>query len=119
MTGSPDNEPPAAHVQGAVPGDVVAVLAGDGASLLATRDQVVILRDGTAFRPRTGVRSWSYDRILDVSLSQARHGQARIVIRTGRFPWEAVSMFFSSRNLPDAERMIREIRKRLRTSPRP
>jgi hypothetical protein len=112
VTDSPDDEPTRADARGkAADDDVVAVLAGDGASLLATRHQLVILRDGSALRPRTGVRSWSYDQILDVSLSQPHHGQARIVIRTGRFPWEAVSMFFSSRHLPDAERMIREIRK--------
>lgn len=92
---------------------VVAVLSGAGASLVATDRRVVIVREGAEFRPRNGVRSWTYDRIVDVSLSPPMRGQAVIVIRTGRYPWQAVTMFFDSRLRPDAERVIGEIRKRL------
>jgi hypothetical protein len=91
---------------------VLAVLPGNGASVLATRQEVVILRDGSAFRPRSGVRSWSYDQIIDVSLSEPHRGQARIVLRIGRFRWDAVSVFFNVRHLPEAERVIAEIRAR-------
>jgi hypothetical protein len=41
-------------------------------------------------------------------------GQARIVIRTGPRPWQAVSMFFKLEELRDAERVASEIRRRRR-----
>jgi predicted deacetylase len=115
----PDDEPLERDHPGEVDADdVLAVLPGNGASVLATPHQVVILRDGSTFRPRTGVRSWSYDQILDVSLSDPHRGQARIVLRIGRFPWEAVSVFFNARHLPEAERVIAEIRARQADRPR-
>lgn len=96
---------------------VLATLKGVGASLELTERRIVIVRDGSDFRPRSGVRSWQYASILDVSLSQPRRGQARIVIRTGHNPWDAVSMFFSSTLLADAERVVSEIRNRLPSGP--
>jgi hypothetical protein len=94
--------------------DLIAVLAGEGANLLVTERRVVIVRDRYAFRPRSGVRSWSYDTIVQVSLSRAKRGQATIVIRTGTHPWQAVSMFFAAQHELDAEDVIREIGERLR-----
>jgi hypothetical protein len=93
--------------------DVVAILTGDAASLLVTESRVVIVRDGHEFRPRSGVRSWSYETIDQVSLSRAKRGQAMILIRTGNLPWQAVSMFFASQSEPDAKHVIGEIQKRL------
>jgi hypothetical protein len=93
--------------------DLVAVLTGDGADLLVTERRVVIVRDGYEFRPRSGVRSWSYDTIAQVSLSRAKRGQATIVIRTGPNRWQAVSMFFAAQHDRDAEHVIGEIGKRL------
>jgi hypothetical protein len=93
--------------------DVIAMLVGNGANLLATRRRIVIVRDGSGFRPRSGVRSWPYDRIVRVSLVQPTHGQARILVRTGDHPWQVVSMFFDSRRWPDAERLVGEIRRQV------
>ena len=97
---------------------VVAVLTGDGADLLATDRRIVIVRSGAGFRPRTGVRSWTYDRIAQVALSRPSRGQALIVVRTGHLPWQAVSMFFDSRLWPEAERVIDETRRHLNPQPR-
>jgi hypothetical protein len=93
--------------------ELVALLTGDAANLLVTDRRVVIVRDGYEFRPRSGVRSWSYDTIIRVSLSRAKRGQATIVIGTGPHPRQAVSMFFAARHEPDAEHVIREIARRL------
>jgi hypothetical protein len=92
---------------------IVAVLPGVGASLVATNQRVLIVRTGADFRPRNGVQSWAYARIVGVSLSPPMRGQAVIVIRTGRYPWQAVTMFFDSRLRVDAERVIGQIRTRL------
>lgn len=92
---------------------VLATLTGSGASLFATERRLVIVRSGAGFRPRTGVRSWPYDRLLQVSLSRPMRGQALIHVRTGRLAWQAVSMFFDSRQLREAQHVIDEIRQRL------
>jgi hypothetical protein len=92
---------------------VMAVLSGLGASLVATNQRVVIVREGADFRPRNGVQSWAYARIVGVSLSPPMRGQSVIVIRIGRYPWQAVTMFFDSRLRAEAERVIGQIRKRL------
>jgi hypothetical protein len=93
---------------------VVARLTGLGASLFVTGRRLVIVREGAEHRPRTGVRSWSYHSIHEVSLSPLRRGQARIVVRTGPRPEDKVSMFFSEKHWPDAEHAIGEIRRLLR-----
>jgi hypothetical protein len=93
---------------------VVAVLAGDGATLSATETRVVIVRDGSEYRPKSGVRSWPYEQVSSVQLSRPQRGQARFVVRTGRYPWQAVSVFFNVSNQADAERMVREVSRRVR-----
>jgi hypothetical protein len=92
--------------------DIVAILIGKGASLVATGRRVVILRDRSSYRPRTGVRSWPFERIVSVSLSEPHRGQARILLRTGKMPWEAVSVFFNARDWQEAEEIVALIRRR-------
>jgi len=46
-----------------------------------------------------------------VSLVQPKRGQARILVQTGNYPWQVVSMFFDSRRWPDAARLMGEIRR--------
>ena len=75
------------------------------------------MRDGSKFRPRSGVRSWLFDRVRGVSLVEPKRGQARIIVRTDDPPPGTVSMFFEARRWPDAERLVHEIRMR-RTDPR-
>ena len=93
----------------------VVQLTGVGASLIVTDRRVVIVRDGSGFRPRSGTRSWAHENVLRVSLSEPMRGQARIVLRTGPRPWQAVSMFFKLDQLRVAERVAGEIRKRHRS----
>jgi hypothetical protein len=90
--------------------DVIAALIGDGASLLATPQRMVLVREGSEYRPRNGVRSWPYDRISHVSLVRPKHGQARIIVVTDH-PRQTVSMFFDIRRWRDAERLAAEIRR--------
>jgi hypothetical protein len=116
MTGSIDGDISAAQLDDWLEADEepVAQLAGVGAILFVTERRVVIVRDGSGFRPRSGTRWWPHESVLRVSLSEPRRGQARIVVRTGPRPWQAVSMFFQLDRLRDAERVASEIRKRLR-----
>ena len=116
MTGSIGDEGSAAQRGDWLEADEepVARLTGVGASLIVTDRRVVIVRDGSGFRPRSGTRSWPYESVLRVSISEPMRGQARIVIRTGPRPWQAVSMFVKLAELRDAERVASEIRRRLR-----
>jgi len=115
MKGSPDMEPGGKDLRRWLDADesVIVALTGDGASLLATPTRLVLVREGSEFRPRTGLRSWPYDRLVRVSLVQPRHGQARIVVVTADSPRQPVSMFFELRRWGDAERLAGEIRSRL------
>jgi hypothetical protein len=111
---SPDASPGGLYAWLEPDEEVVALLAGDGATLSATQHRVVIVRDGSEYRPKSGVRSWPYEQVTSVQLSRPQRGQARFVIRTGRYPWQAVSVFFNVSQLPDAERMVREVSRRVR-----
>jgi len=118
VMGSPGSEGDEADLRRWLDADehVIATLIGDGASLLATPRRIVLVREGSEFRPRTGLRSWTYDRIVRVSLVQPRHGQARILVVTADNPRQPVSMFFEMRRWRDAERLAAEIRSRVAPS---
>jgi hypothetical protein len=112
--GSPEEEHRGTDARRWLDGDehVIATLAGDGASLLATPRRVVLVREGSEYRPRNGVRSWPYDRIVHVSLVRPKHGQARFLVVTDH-PRQLVSVFFDFRRWQDAERLAAEIRGRV------
>jgi hypothetical protein len=92
---------------------VIAALIGEGASLFATRQRLVLVREGSEYRPRSGVRSWPYDQILSVSLVLPKHGQARILVATAHHPRQAVSVFFDLRYWRDAEQLATQVRRRV------
>ena len=71
-------------------------VAGLGASLVLTPTRVIVIRQGAHFRPSTGVRAWPYATIRAVQLSPSRHGNGRIVLRVGPYPWQAVSQFIDA-----------------------
>jgi hypothetical protein len=92
--------------------EVVARLDGAGAILLVTQRRVVVIREGSEFRPRNGVRSWPREGIVEVSLSKPVGGQGRIMLQTGLGPTHLVSMFFASGDWSVAQAVVREIERR-------
>ena len=88
-------------------------VSGLGASLVLTPTRVIVIRQGAHFRPSTGVRVWPYDTIRAVQLSPSKHGNARIVLRVGPYPWQAVSLFVAAREWPAAERVVAQVRARV------
>jgi hypothetical protein len=90
--------------------DVLDHVSGVGATLVITRTHAVVIRDGAHFRPRSGVRAWAYDAVGDVQLSVPRHGNGRMILRTGPYPWQAVSLFVDAQQWPAAERVAGQIR---------
>ena len=115
VKGTPDMERDGADPRSWLDADepVIAELIGNGASLLATPRRIVLVREGSEYRPRSGVRSWPYDGIVLVSLVRPRHGQARILLVTADHPRQPVSVFFELRRWRDAERLAAEIRRRV------
>lgn len=97
---------------------VVGEVVGLGATLVVTTVRVVVVREGAHFRPRNGVRAWPFEALLDVLLESPRHGSGRVVLRVGRYPWQAVSLFVGAEEWPAAERLVGQIRVRLALSRR-
>jgi hypothetical protein len=90
--------------------DIVDHVSGVGAMLVITQTHAVVIREGAHFRPRSGVRAWPYDAVRDVRLSAPRHGNGRLVLRTGPYPWQAVSLFIDAKQWSAAERVAGHIR---------
>jgi hypothetical protein len=86
---------------------------GLGATLVVTATRVILVRQGAHFRPRTGVREWPLGSLRDVRLAPPRNGNGRIVVRTGPYPWQAVSLFVPAQQWRAAERAVGQIRVRL------
>ena len=86
---------------------------GLGATLMVTTSRVIVIRQGAHFRPRSGIREWPLETLRDVQLAPPKHGNGRVVLRTGPYPWQAVSLFVSAQEWRSAERAVGQIRVRL------
>jgi hypothetical protein len=86
---------------------------GLGATLVVTATRVIVVRQGAHFRPRSGVRAWPIDSLRAVQLVAPRNGNGRVVLRTGPYPWQAVSLFIAAAHWRAAERAVSQIRVRI------
>lgn len=86
---------------------------GLGATLVITPTRAVIVRQRAEVRPRSGIRAWPYDELSDVQLVPPRHGNGRVILRTGVETWRAVSVFVDAADWPAAERVVGMIRTRI------
>jgi hypothetical protein len=94
---------------------------GLGATLVITATRAIVVREGAHFRPRNGVTSWSFGLLRDSQLARPRRGNGRIVLRTGPYPWHAISIFIAAQEWPAAARVVGQIRSGIalaRRSPR-
>jgi hypothetical protein len=90
--------------------DVLDQVEGLGATLIITPTRAVLVRQGAQYRPRSGVRSWPYSTLRDVQVMPPRHGNGRVVIRLGPYPWQAVNLFVDTTQWTAAERVVAKIR---------
>lgn len=88
-------------------------VSGLGAALVLTPTRVIVVRQGAHFRPSSGVRAWPYRVIRSVQITPARHGNGRIVLRVGPYPWQAISIFIDAQRMPSAERLVNQLRTRV------
>jgi hypothetical protein len=98
LAASASGEPVLDHVEGL------------GATLVLTATRAIVVRQGAHFRPRNGVRAWPLSDLREVHLAPPRNGNGRVVLRTGIYPWQAVSMFVAAQQWPAAERVVAKIR---------
>jgi hypothetical protein len=64
-----------------------------GCTIALTTRRLFVIRDGSAFRPKTGVREWPLETSLDVKPGLVRHGSGSLVIRQGR---DVTSVFIAT-----------------------
>ena len=90
---------------------------GVGASLAVTQTRVILVRDGSERRPKTGLRAWDHGTV-DARMEPPRGGNGRIVLGTGTNPYAAVSLFVPAAWWPTAVRTVERIRTEARRARR-
>jgi len=85
-----------------------------GCTIALTTRRLFVVRDGSAFRPKTGLREWPLESSLDVQPGLIRHGSGSIVIRRGR---DITSVFVSTDEWAAALQLIGALRARVRHGP--
>jgi hypothetical protein len=78
-----------------------------GCSLVLTDRHLAVVRDGAAYRPKTGVRSFVLARGLEVRIGPARR---RVIIELGG---RTINLFVRSEQLHQAEVLLAEARRRI------
>ena len=85
--------------------ELLAVLRGIGSVMFLTSRRIILARDGSDRRPRTGIQSFPLETVQFVRLERGSGPSARVVI-AGAGGQEAVSMFVESRSLDRADAFV-------------
>ncbi len=83
------------------------VVAAVGCALVLTDRRLILVREGAAYRPRTGVRDWPLDRDLRIRMAPG-HRDRIMIEREGR----STSVFLSRQQIEDSIDLVIEVRKR-------
>jgi hypothetical protein len=76
-----------------------------------TRQRLLVVREGSAFRPKTGVRGWTLSEGLTVRAGLVRHGTGSLVIKWDR---AATSVFVRAEEWEGALALVGAVRARVR-----
>lgn len=82
-----------------------------GCTIALTTRRLFVIRDGSAFRPKSGIRDWLLDGSLDVKTGLVRHRSGSLVIRHGR---DVTSVFIPTEQWAAALQLIGALRMRVR-----
>jgi hypothetical protein len=82
-----------------------------GCIVALTPRRLLIVREGSSFRPKTGVREWELGAGLTVRAGLVRQGSGSLVIKWGR---NATSVFIRADQWPDALALVGTVRARMR-----
>jgi len=99
------------------PTERVAVIApAVGCTLVLTDRQLLLVRDGVSYRPRSGVQSWALDRSLGLRVGPVRHGTGRLAIE---YHGHGSSVFVTQAQLDDVAALVAQARRRIYGEGRP
>jgi hypothetical protein len=82
-----------------------------GCVVALTSKRLLIVREGSSYRPKTGVREWELGPGLTVRAGLVRQGSGSIVIKLGR---NATSVFVRADHWDDALALVGTVRARMR-----
>ena len=82
-----------------------------GCVVALTPLRLLVVREGSAFRPKSGVREWTLGPGLTVRAGLVRHGAGSLVIKWGR---GATSVFVRADHWDDALMLVGAVRARMR-----
>ena len=95
---------------------VVVVAPAVGCTLVLTDRQLLLVREGVAYRPRSGVRAWVVDRSLSVRLAPLRRTSGQLAIEFGR---RTTSVFYTLDEKLAIDQLVAEVRRRIYGEDRP
>ena len=82
-----------------------------GCVVALTGQRLLVVREGSSFRPKTGVREWVIGEGLSVRAGLVRHGTGSLVIKADR---DATSVFVRADDWEAALSLVGAVRARLR-----
>lgn len=92
-------------------GERVALVApAVGCTLVLTDRQLLLVRQGVAYRPRSGVRSWVVDRSLSLRLAPLRKTSGQLAIECSR---RTTSVFYTLDEKLAIDQLVAEVRRRI------
>ena len=89
---------------------VLDIAVGVGATLVLTPHRLIMVRDGAAFRPRSGVRTWQLADGPGIRSSTLQHGTGRLLIEGLGRP---ASVFISEAQWATARRLVEGVHRRI------
>jgi hypothetical protein len=84
-----------------------------GCLIALTANRLLVVREGSAFRPKTGVREWAVGPGLTVRAGLVRHGTGSLVIKWDR---DATSVFVRADHWDEARALVGAVRGRMRVA---
>ena len=86
------------------------MVVGVGATLVLTSARLIMVRDGAAFRPRSGVRTWDLPDRPGIRSGTLLHGTGRLLIEGEGRP---ASLFVAESNWTQARALIEELHRQV------
>ena len=82
-----------------------------GAIIVLTDRRIIVIREGGASRPRTGLRDWALEAPLMIRVGLVRHGTGSLLIQRDR---SVTNVFVGREHWREALRLIAAVRRRIR-----
>lgn len=106
---SPDTQ--AALTPMLAPSEEVSLVApAVGCTLVLTDRQLLLVREGATYRPRSGVRAWVLDRTLTLRPGRPSRSSGQLAIECCK---RTTSVFYSLDNKLAMDRLVAEVRRRI------